>query len=282
MIKFLLFFISCSTLFSIGELTILIDHREYDSSLKEKARYRAIALANRACDKGSGTFGHAWIWIRGITQEKSFVDLEIGHTGETDPLLPTYLEQFTDAILDEEPNPAAIFYRDRNDGSLQLGSGGHYPQVALGCTLDDKQFNQLLGWLKNREYHFKRYNLVDHQCCHFVLEALKQIGIEIAVKPQWQMPQAVFIGSEKMILWKDPSYAQMPILTPWQLFQILKHHSQFQDHLKTYLAAKKAYSLFPWKRAWQKRFFLKQLVQFAPMQLQRECWARKWQEVENF
>lgn len=262
-----------------ASLMVLIDHRHFKTTLRGPQRYKAMACARRASEKGSGIFGHAWIWLYGSDAKGRSIDIELGHTGETDPTSATYFESLVaSAVGRANPNPVSVLYCDRWDGLAQRGSGGHRPDAAYILNLSEDQLQSVLSWLSKKSYEFDRYNLVDHQCCHFALEALHQAGLDIKISGMMSLPRRVSVAGVSLLLWSDPQYRQLPILTPWQLAQALQSDSRLQEGLATYFKAKRSLSKLPWVRAWQKRENFVRLIRFAPTQVQREVWALSWKE----
>lgn len=263
------------------ELTLLFHYREDLNSLKSssfKELYRALTLSHRAQDKGSGAFGHAWIWIHG-QRGKERVDFELGHTGETDQEQMPYMESFI--LKAKTPlkgqRPIDLFFEDRWDGSLERGSGGHLPVAAFSIPINKQQYEKLVSWIEGETYNFNRYNLIYHQCCHFVVEALDLIGYKLKLDPKVSIPPLAKIDKTTYVFHEENNAIELPLLTPAYLLRCVKEQLPAQDSLSSYFKEHHPMSLWPIKRFWQRRAFAKNLFIYAMVQLEREWTAWKIQ-----
>lgn len=287
----LLAILSC-TLFSTAlhadvEMMILIHHRGLNPQDELPEIYHALVTDRQAQNKGSGAFGHAWIWIHGLDYSGKYWDLELGHSAEINTQVPTYLEEMAcRAQLSNDSSLAIeaveVFSHDRSDGFLEIGHGGHIPEIGWSIVLSDVQLQQLLAWIRVDGYQFKRYNLVDHQCCHFVLQALQQVGVEVDVDSSICLPARFCLLGRQMRLHQGPGYRTISLLTPWALAQGLNSPQVgLKPSIREYLEAKHPQSPWPWVRLYERRGYFFQMIRGALRQIRGEVSAASCYIIEE-
>ncbi len=260
-----------------GRLSVCLHHREASIEDFDSTSMARWILSQKATDKGSGVFGHAWLWIEPPSQcsQKAF---EIGHTGETNPQQSTYLEMFFEISQQIKGEPMRVFFEDRQDGACQLGSGGHWPDEVWSFELEPGEYEHLMHWISTGYYDFHRYNLGLHQCCHFVLEALEALGIKLKETAAVKLPKEVVIWNTSLRIWTDPKWSELTLWTPLSLAKALEREGRFEKNRENYLEKHaKTYSLNPFVRLWQKRKTMSQLIRFSAQQISRHVWLWGWQ-----
>lgn len=271
----------------VAYLNVCIAHREATLEKFDAESIRSWIIPKKACDKGSGIFGHAWLALLVLKEEGNEL-IELGHTGETDLNQPTYLESFFERSLESQAgskanamiNPISVFYEDRYDGKCQKGSGGHIPDEVWSLGLDQEQYDRLINWLSKSYYDFRRYNLGLHQCCHFVIEALEVINIKLKEPTPVILPGSVEIWNARFVVWQDPKWQELYLWTPYALARQLESQGAFTCSSSRYHSDhQKNDSLNPMVRAWQRRKNALKLIGYAPEQIKRYLWLWGWKEV---
>jgi hypothetical protein len=266
---------------AIARLHVCVYHKSASLDTLDAQTMSRWLLPQRAQDKGSGIFGHAWLWIESL-EGLSEPSIEIGHTGETDPSQKTYIERFYEKSISEAGEPISVFYEDRFDGKRQRGSGGHLPDEVWSLDLTLDQYQRLEQWLKRGHYDFRRYNLGLHQCCHFVVEALQSISIILEEPPAIALPQRLEIWQTSLTLWRDPKWRELYLWTPYHLARSIEKQGSFTLSARYYLKAHAPrYSLNPFVRLWQKKESAQKLVRHSLEQGKRHIWLWGWQISEK-
>lgn len=266
---------------SKARLSVCIHHKSASIEGFESQNVAQWIIPQKAKDKGSGVFGHVWLWIE-PPSEVDGSSFEIGHTGELDSSKPTYLENFCKISQQTWGEPISIFFEDRQDGARHIGNGGHLPDEVWSLELTPLEYEHLMQWIQKGYYDFHRYNLGLHQCCHFALEALQSLGIKLQEPLPVRLPKKIVIWGTSFQVWRDPRWSELFLWTPFALARSLEQDGRFKESKQKYLArCQQSYSLNPLIRFWQKREEATRLVRFSFEQVKRHVWVWGWQVKDD-
>jgi hypothetical protein len=252
-------------------LVIMVDARQLNYT-SNQAFFRSMVKHPSDGSKNSDV-GHAWIYLKGMCEEKSVV-IEGGHSGERGDVNPKYFEGvmnyidygFANPSYEEmqipryEPNPIKYLFESLDDGFFQQGSGGHKPTFAICLDLTEEQFLQIYEFIKS--YDFQKYSLISRQCCTFVKDVAAIAGLHFDCEFFMEIGPEVYIGREKFNLWEDPKYRTLRFFSPEKLEE---------EMMQAVLSGKAKCAKIPTKQgSWQEKqeaFFLfperlKRLIQF--------------------
>lgn len=201
-------------------LVILVDARHLDYS---DCRSFITTVAKHPSDMSkTGDVGHAWIFLQG-RQNCVPVYLEGGFSGERGMNQPRYVDGMMNYVdygcldpdkdpMGYEPNPAKYLWEVQHDGFFQWGPGKHRPNYAAKITLTEEQFTAIARFVEN--YDYANYSLVSNQCCTFITEIGSLIGLDLETNVSLPIDSEIDFGSNRMVLWTDPQYAELPLSTP--------------------------------------------------------------------
>lgn len=230
-------------------IVFLVDARHLDYT-GTYAFFRSVASQSESQERRGGYLGHAWIYLQGQYQDQIF-SLEGGHSGERfDP--PAF---YFDGIMNYneygcanpennvcsgyESNPVKYLWSIREDGFFQKGSGNHIPTFAAKVSLSKEQFERVLSFIRPSRYPYSCYALTGKQCCSFVVEVAKLIGLSLTAEVSLKIAPAVYYGNMKVRLWEDPCYSTITLSTPDQLEKSLieaVENGQAEEALEWYLS----------------------------------------------
>jgi hypothetical protein len=154
-----------------------------------------------------GSIGHAWILLKspdGVW--------EGGHSGEGNFHLPTYAESVLLMMRANHPNPAQALFLTRNDGYLEIGSGGHIPTDAIKTSITKEQYEEIVKLLEGDD--FGQYQLANKQCVTFVQKVGSIVGIDLRAFQTLEIPQSVYVWGKRVHLWNDSQYQKISVATP--------------------------------------------------------------------
>lgn len=171
-----------------------------------------------------GRVGHAWICL--LEEGKFDQLLEVGHSGELGIVQPKYFNGvlnlnasgYSDLLAPSqsrpyrfEPNPIKYLFDPLNDGFLQRGAGGHQPTSVFGVWISDAQKKKIFEVLSNYPKHI--YSLCEYQCCGFIEQVAKSIGIHLTSNITIPIEREIISQGVSIRLWKDEEYSQITVKT---------------------------------------------------------------------
>jgi hypothetical protein len=169
-------------------------------------------IRSMAC---SGNFGHAWIELSGPP------GIWIGgHSGELGRGEATYFEGIMDLIDCDDPNPIRYLWSTLKDGYCEKGSGGHRATYKLEMEIDEASYWSIIDLIEH--YPFSEYSLSDHQCCSFVINVARVVGIELDATTILEIDPVITFRGERLPLWKDAKYHSFQFSSPEALQASMK------------------------------------------------------------
>lgn len=159
----------------------------------------------------NGDVGHAWIYLEGNLNNERIV-VEGGHSGELGIVQPKYVEGVIEGCEGGDDNPISYLWATQRDGFFQKGSGGHIPTFAVKIDLTEEQFREVLQYIER--YPFSRYSVTQDQCSSFLVGIGGVIGICLEHEVTMAIQSEVWLGREKIVLWRDPCYSKITFSTP--------------------------------------------------------------------
>lgn len=213
-----------------------LDYFDSQSFLKTLAKHPNGGSLN-------GDVGHAWIYLQG--KGKIW---EGGHSGELGISEPKYLDGVMDLLERGDDNPIRYLHRTLRDGFFQPGSGGHCPTWAVKVDLTLEEFEMIRNFIDC--YDFTGYSLTERQCVSFAAAIARLAGIDLETKATMSIAPYVYVGKQKIILWKDPFYSILTLhstdILEKSLMQLVKE-GKGQNALDWYLKrCKKRQDLGKW------------------------------------
>lgn len=199
----------------------------------------------------NGDVGHAWIYLKGE------IIIEGGHSGELGDYQPCYMEGVLDNCALGASNPVSYLWCGQADGFFQKGNGGHVPSFAAKVLLNAKQYASILDLIKT--YPFHDYSLTGYQCCTFVREIAKLLGLLLEDSMTLEIEPTLTIQGRKIQMWQDPKYRYLTFSSPDRL----------EESLKQLVKEGKAENALNWYQKTHKK-----------------CWKcqlkGKWDQLKNF
>jgi hypothetical protein len=206
-------------------LVLLVDAKHLNYSNSQKL-LQSLAKNPESFSK-NGSFGHAWIYVRGII-DGHCVEVEGGHSGERGILDPKYFDGIMNYIeygqanptkervekIYDEPDPIKYLWAPLHDGFYQKGSGGHEPTFAAKIDITNEQFKKIIDFINPANYDYANYSLTHHQCTSFVAQVAALIGVNLPYEITVPVQQHVRFGLTKYQLWTDPFYSKLTIPSP--------------------------------------------------------------------
>lgn len=158
--------------------------------------------------------GHAWVYLQGDQV------LEGGHSGELGAYQPRYADGVMDHLQWGVKNPIRYLWSSQCDGFFQEGDGGHQPTFAAKIHLSQEQYQLIFAFIKN--YPYQEYSLTNNQCCTFLRQIARLIGIELEVQASLAIDQWIVLNGKRFQLWEDARYSKLIFSSPDVLEASLK------------------------------------------------------------
>lgn len=170
--------------------------------------------------RSSRTFGHVWLVL---VDRRSGLLTECGYTGETSSELPGYFDGVKQLVQGRcsskmaslgasIDNPIGYLMLERDDGQLQLGSGGHQPTCAWGIPLTRcqlKKARQAMRKFPKGPFHLARLN-----CTSFVQSVMGVCGVHLNSRQDLQVPRIWRFQDREITLWNSAEFATLKLSTP--------------------------------------------------------------------
>ena len=185
-----------------------IDHSTPETFLKTMARHPRGS-------KREHSVGHAWLILGG-----PLTWVECGHTGEFALESADCSDTIHAALKRNEPNPLGCLWKDWNNGSCELGSGGHKPTAAVHFELTPSQYQAIRSFLEN--YDFKSFSVRERVCTDFVTGAAALGGIKLGHRVTLDVPRQTRFKGRTVTWWTDPKYSLLSFGSPDVLEKSLK------------------------------------------------------------
>lgn len=200
-----LLFFFCLNLHADCSIVFLVNARHLDT----KSVPRFYESLSRHPD-----VGHAWIYLKGNEV------LEGGHSGERGIDQPRYAEGVMDHLEWGVKNPVRYLWSSQCDGFFQQGNGGHMPTFAAQVDLTHDEYKQILAFIET--YPFQDYSLTHNQCCTFLQQIGRLIGLHLDVQDTLIIDQWIYLDGRRYQLWEDPRYSRLVFSSPDKLEKSLK------------------------------------------------------------
>ena len=166
------------------------------------------------------SFGHVWLVL---VDRRSGLFIECGYTGETSSELPGYFDGIKllvqrycttkmASLGANIHNPIGYLMLERDDGQLQLGSGGHKPTCAWGIALTRYQLQDMLRALQ--KFPKGPFHLAHFNCTTFVKNALSVCDVQVESCHKLQVPRRWKFQERAITLWSDAKFATLRLSTP--------------------------------------------------------------------
>lgn len=175
----------------------------------------------------SGTFGHSWLYLRGIEDGEEVVT-EGGHSGERGEVQPRYFDGVMNLMdygyvdpTDEqrqqpirEPDPIKYLWAGMEDGYFQQGHGGFKPTFAAMVPITEEKYHEIKAFIDPENYPYSEYAITRNQCSTLVAAVASMVGLEFDHLARLKVNQKLNVLGRNFQLWTDPQYAELVFPSP--------------------------------------------------------------------
>jgi hypothetical protein len=147
--------------------------------------------------------GHTWLILESPSRK-----IEAGLT----PSEQKWVDGVRKLESKGDPNPVSYLWRTLPTGKRHSHLAGLHPTFAARVGLKPEEFTVLSRFVDGYDFH--AFNLMNHECTNFVVEAAHQIGIDADYQVEIDIPQTKQIFGREFRIWTDPRYQHLDIASP--------------------------------------------------------------------